>query len=120
MTLVRRSKVKKRIKGKDAKPDILLWHLLYHRIFWMYAEIHGSPDVGNGSEKISTFVGQSFHGPQVCYKPPSTRLWYRLSSEEDAIDSVRNFRFFIGQNGLDLMIRPERDLNPCPELDRLG
>lgn len=52
-------------------------------------------------------------------KLTSTQI-YLHPKQEDAINRARRVRFFEMQNGFEVTLRPERDLNPCPELDRLG
>lgn len=77
LTLEKRSKVMASIKGKDTKPELLLWDLLDHRRFGRYPRIHGNPDIGNKSIKIAIFVDGCFwHGCPNCYKPPTTRPEY--------------------------------------------
>ncbi len=49
----------------------------------------------------------------------STQI-YAHPSQEDAINEAKKVKFFLVQNGTEVALRPERDLNPCPELDRLG
>ena len=52
-------------------------------------------------------------------KLTSTQI-YLHPKQEDAINKARRVHFFEVQDGLEMTLRPERDLNPCPELDRLG
>ncbi|MDA8142734.1 MAG: very short patch repair endonuclease [Thermoplasmatales archaeon] len=73
----KRSKVMASIKGKNTKPELLLWNELDKRRFRQFPKIHGNPDMGNVSRKIAIFVDGCFwHGCPICYKPPSSRHEY--------------------------------------------
>lgn len=90
LTLEKRSKVMASIKGKDTKPELLLWDLLDHRRFGRYPRIHGNPDIGNNSRKIAVFVDGCFwHGCPKCYKPPTTRPEYWSSKLKRNIENDR-------------------------------
>ena len=72
-----RSKVMASIKGRDTKPELILWNLLDHRKFKRHPDISGNPDIGSKSRKIAIFVDGCFwHGCPRCYKLPSTRPEY--------------------------------------------
>lgn len=72
-----RSRVMASIRGKDTKPELLLWKNLDHRAFRRYPRISGRPDIGNVSRKIAVFVDGCFwHGCPVCYRAPRTRQEY--------------------------------------------
>jgi DNA mismatch endonuclease (patch repair protein) len=73
----KRSKVMASIRGKDTKPELMLWKFVDHRRLRRYPRIPGNPDIGNRSRKIAIFVDGCFwHGCPICYKPPSTRPEY--------------------------------------------
>lgn len=79
LTLKKRSKVMASIKGRDTKPELILWEHIDHRRFRRYPKIVGNPDIGNKSRKVAIFVDGCFwHGCPKCYKAPSTRTeyWY--------------------------------------------
>lgn len=65
------------IKGKNTKPELLIWGLLDHRRFKRYPKVYGNPDFGNISRKVVIFVDGCFwHGCPRCYKAPTTNTGY--------------------------------------------
>lgn len=73
----KRKKIMSSIKGKDTKPELLLWEELDHRMLRRYPQVKGKPDFGSISRRVAVFMDGCFwHGCPRCYKPPSTRPEY--------------------------------------------
>ncbi len=73
----KRSRVMGSIRGKDTKPELILWKFLDHRNLRRYPKILSNPDIGNRSRKIAIFVDGCFwHGCPTCYRAPTTRPEY--------------------------------------------
>ncbi len=65
------------IRGRDTKPELILWSLLDHRRLRRHPKILGNPDIGNRSRGVAIFVDGCFwHGCPRCYKAPNTRAEY--------------------------------------------
>jgi DNA mismatch endonuclease (patch repair protein) len=77
LSMEKRSMVMASIRGRDTKPEMMLWRELDHRILRKYPRLPGRPDIGCVSRKVAVFVDGCFwHGCPSCYKPPATRPEY--------------------------------------------
>ncbi|MDG7037062.1 MAG: DUF559 domain-containing protein [Nitrososphaerota archaeon] len=65
------------IRGRDTRPELLLWHYLDRRLLRRYPRLPGSPDFGSKKRRVAVFVDGCFwHGCPDCYRAPATRPAY--------------------------------------------
>jgi DNA mismatch endonuclease (patch repair protein) len=77
LSMEKRSRVMSSIRGRDTKPEMMLWRELDHRVLRKHPRLPGRPDMGCISRKVAVFVDGCFwHGCPSCYKPPATRPEY--------------------------------------------
>lgn len=111
----KRSKVMASIRGRDTKPELMLWKELDHRILRKYPKIKGNPDFGNISIKIAVFVDGCFwHGCPKCYRTPTTRheYWERKLQWNKVHDSM--VAFSLADEGYTVMRFWEHDVVENP------
>ncbi len=110
-----RSKVMASIRGKDTKPELILWNLLDKRKFRRYPDIPGNPDIGNKRRKIAIFVDGCFwHGCPKCYRPPTTRPGYWSSKLRRNKANDRKVSKELRGNGYKVMRFWEHDIIADP------
>ncbi|MCL4341228.1 MAG: very short patch repair endonuclease [Candidatus Thermoplasmatota archaeon] len=100
----KRRKVMASIKGKDTRPEMLLWAQLDHRIFHRYPRIQGNPDIGCVSRKIAIFVDGCFwHGCPLCYRPPSTRPEYWSNKLKRNLENDERVNIILKMSGFKVL-----------------